>query len=149
MSSLGDLLRDESLSGLISSQIQPGAVFFIFDQNTQKDKFIVILGIDTHKIIVGSLYINSEINPNVIRTKEQKSRQFKLKCSDYPFLKYDSYIDTSYIQKRRYANLIDILVAKKGVWQGEIKERDFDYLRSIMSVSRIISTADKRDFGII
>lgn len=149
MSSLGDLLRDDTRKALISSQIQPGAVFLIYDQKAQKDKFIVILGVDSSNLIVGSLYINSEINPNVIRTEEQKSLQFKIKSSDYPFLKHNSYIDTAAIQKREQGGLVEVLFKKNGRLRGQIDRNDFDNLRSIMSLSRIISTADKRDFGII
>lgn len=148
MSGLGDFLRDDTRKELISNQIQPGAVFFLFEEFAQKEKFIVILGINPDNIIVGTLYINSEINPNAIRTAAQRELQFKLRCSEYSFLSYDSFVNTSFILKKRFGDLIHTICEKIGRYVGQITERDFGNLRSIMSISREISPADKRDFGI-
>lgn len=145
---MGDFLRDDTRKELISNQIQPGAVFFLFEEFAQKEKFIVILGINPDNIIVGTLYINSEINPNAIRTAAQRELQFKLRCSEYSFLSYDSFVNTSFILKKRFGDLIHTICEKIGRYVGQITERDFGNLRSIMSISREISPADKRDFGI-
>lgn len=149
MSSIGDSLQDKTRKELISSQIQPGAVFFLFDEFAKKEKYVVVLGVDKECIMVGTLYINSEINTNVIRTTAQRELQFKLKCSEYSFLSYDSFVNTSYILKRKFEVLVDSICENNGVYIGQITERDFGNLRSIMSLSREISRADKKDFGLI
>ena len=149
MSSIGDSLQDKTRKELISSQIQPGAVFFLFDEFAKKEKYVVILGVDNECIMVGTLYINSEINTNVIRTAAQRELQFKLKCSEYSFLSYDSFVNTSYILKRKFEVLVDSICENNGGYIGQITERDFGNLRSIMSLSREISRADKKDFGLI
>ncbi len=149
MSSLMDSLPEEKLKEIISSQIQPGAVFFISDQIAQKNKFIVILGIGPNKIMVGTLFVNSEINYNVIRTLDQQQLQFKIKSSDYEFLDHDSYINASLIHKRDFDALLNIIIVKKGRWMGRIIEKDFDNIRSIMAVSPEITTIEKREFGLI
>lgn len=145
MSSLMDSLPPELVRSLLSEQIQPGAVFFLYDQAVQKNKYILILGIDTNKIWVSSLYISTEINKNVIRTLEQRDLQFKIKASDYDFLYHDSWINASSFLRREINNLVDIFISKKCAYQGQINSRDFDYLRSIMAESKLFSKAEKKE----
>jgi hypothetical protein len=95
MSSLGDFIPSENIKNIISMQIQPGAVFLLYDKNAGKHKFIVILGVDAARVCVGTLYINSEVNTNVIRTLEQRHLQFRIKARDYDFLDHDSWINAS------------------------------------------------------
>ena len=45
MSNLYNNLPPESLKEIYKTQIQPGAVFFLYDEIARKEKFIVILGI--------------------------------------------------------------------------------------------------------
>lgn len=149
MSSIGDFLRDDTRKQIISDQIQPGAVFFLFEENAKKEKFVVVLGVDSDCIIVGTLYINSEINPNVIRTPAQRELQFKLKCAEYTFLNHDSVVNASFILKKKFSELVNSICERDGRHVGQISERDFGNLRSIMSISREISRADKQNFGII
>jgi len=130
-------------------QIQPGAVFLIYDEIAEKEKFIVILGVKEDKICVGTLFINSDINANVIRTLEQKHLQFRIKAKDYNFLHHDSWINASKIIRRDYKDLIKIFEVKKGEYKGELNSKDFDYLRSLMANSPMISKAEKIEFGLI
>ncbi len=148
MSNFIDSLSPEDLKRFYLSQIQPGAVFFIRDPIAQKEKFIVILGIDAIKVSVGTLFINSEVNSSVIRSPEQSKLQFTLKASKYDFLSYDSKINAAMIIKSDLDLLIKILIAKDGILKGTIEISDFDYIRSIMAESRLFSKAEKREFGL-
>ena len=149
MSNLTDNLPPESLREIYETQIQPGAVFFLYDEFAQKEKYIVVLGIDTDAFFIGTRFINSEVNQNVIKSLEAKGLQFKIKASDYDFLHHDSYINASKIDRRKHSVFLDILIARNGTYIDQIKLRDFDYLRSLMSNSRLISTVDKRNFGLL
>jgi len=148
MSTLVESLSLEELTSLYSSQIQPGAVFFIRDHVAQKEKFIVILGIDACRVSVGTLFINSEVNSNVIRSPEQRKLQYTLTASKYNFLNYDSKINASVIIKRDLDLMIKILIARNGILQGMIEISDFDYIRSIMAESKLFSKAEKQEFGL-
>ncbi len=149
MSSLRDLIPDDSQRELVASQIEPGAVFFVPDPRAEKSKFIIVLGVDSEKVIVGTLYINTEINEHCIRSFEEKKLQHKIKASDHPFLDYDSYVNASLITKRRQGDLLQILIDNSCECKGYILEKEFDYIRSLMAVSRIISEADKKRFSLI
>ena len=149
MSSLRDSLSAGGLRNLIASQIQPGAVFVILDPIAKKEKFIVILGVDAGKIWVGTLFINSEKNVNFIKTLEQHGLQFIIKASNYEFLDYDSFINASNIIRRQFEKLVDIIIARDGRYLTQIIPKDFDYIRARMADSKVVSTADKKDFGLI
>lgn len=148
MNSLRDSLSSKGLRDLIFSQIQPGAVFFIPDHIANKNKFIVILGISADRIYVGTLFINSEVNENVIRTLGQRNLQYTLKASKYDFLDHDSYINASIIHKRDINDLIEIIIAINGEMRGNIETTEFDYIRSMMAESKLISKAEKKEFGL-
>ena len=149
MSNLYNNLPPESLKEIYKTQIQPGAVFFLYDEIARKEKFIVILGIDADELIIGTLYINSEINQKVIRSLEEKGLQYKIRASDYEFLHHDSYINASKVTIRDYNYFLQLLTIKNGAYKAAINEKDFDYIRSIMAESKVIPKSEKKKFGLI
>ena len=92
---------------LKDDRLQVGSVIFEHVKNTNppKDKYYVIIGFSNDKVALGTVFINSEINPNIFRNERMRDLHVFLPSSENPFLKWDSYIDFSDIQERFTADV--------------------------------------------
>jgi hypothetical protein len=111
---------------------------------TNRDKYFVIIGIDANHSLIGAFLINSNINENVITTKELLDCQFPLKKTDYDFLKYDSYLNCSQLFE-----LSKIKVLAVATEEGELTTRDKELVREHILNSEVISIKQKKRFNIV
>lgn len=72
-------------------------------------KFFAIIGV-SNNIVAGFFFINSRINPTIMKRQEQLDLQFLLRQDDYDFFKYDSYLSATVIQKLPVEELAKSLV---------------------------------------
>ncbi len=101
MIKISDALRPEDLSRLAIRTIEVGDVYEITmteangikpkQGDKSRDKYFIVLGFDTNGIVYGGVIINSRINANL--PTHIKMYHMPIKCSIYPFLRYDSFVD--------------------------------------------------------
>ncbi|WPO89855.1 hypothetical protein [Chryseobacterium sp. HR92] len=72
-----------------------GAVFFLFIEEFQKKKYFIVLGEDDHSYLFATFYVNTTINYNFVENQEVEKLHIVLKKAEYPFLKYDSFLNLS------------------------------------------------------
>jgi hypothetical protein len=110
---------------------------------TERTKYFVVLGVSASDSIIGSFFINSIVNTNVITTHEQLSGQFPLYQKDYPtVLSYDSKLDCS--------DLIEvdkIKILSKGSEIGQLTTSDLAMVTQHIEESELISPKEKKRFG--
>jgi hypothetical protein len=115
-------------------------------KNGAKDraKFFIVIGQDIDQGIVGSLLINSNINPNAIRTKELLDCQFPLKSKDYNFLDHDSYLNCSKIFP-----LDKVKIRQEAKEIGSLNAGDLSLVIDHIKNSEVISMKEKKRYSIV
>ena len=118
MANLKDLLSSKGIENLISSQAVEGAVFRMHLGSEEgvkgknigdegRNKYFVVLGHDSEGNAIGFVLIDTTINPNL--PKKRQDAHYKILAKDNPFLcGVDRYVDCSdfkVIAKKRFAEL--------------------------------------------
>ena len=98
---ISDSLSEEQLSGLARRTVKIGDVYEITMSqsngikpkagDSSRDKYFIVLGFDANGVAYGGVIINSQINKNL--PAHLKMYHMPIKCSKYPFLRYDSFVD--------------------------------------------------------
>ena len=120
---MGDICRGTILHRLFQTTTPP------------KPKFFIVIGeSETH--IVGYFFINSNVNRFVQRNEAFFEMQMPIKRSDYPFLRYDSFVGAHEL------NMIDksVLSTELGTGATTIKGR-----MKLEDVNRLLATARTSD----
>lgn len=151
MTNIGDLLGTQA-DKLAQDNINVGDVHFlnldkrngITPKNGDKnrDKYFVVLGFDEEGNIIGGVVINSNINYKL--SSEITDYYLPIKVDQFPFLKYDSFVNCS-----------NIIIAKrskfnKDTYRGTIS--DVEIMEVIVNTLKESPTVNKKqleEFGII
>jgi hypothetical protein len=110
----------------------------------ERTKYFVIVGQDMNNGLVGSLLVNSNVNINVISTKELLDCQFPLQKEDYVFLTHNSYVDCSELFE-----MDKIKIIKRGSEEGELTEKDKMLIMEHLCQSEVISVKLKKRYKIV
>lgn len=106
-------------------------------------KYFVVLGEIKEDRIVGSFFINSDINANVQTTRELQDCQILLEEANYPaILDYDSYLDCSDIFELDKTKIEAI-----GSQIGQLLETDISRVTEHIEKTGVISPKQKKKFG--
>lgn len=154
MPSLYELLSEVSKEALVDHILTVGGIyhdnFTIGDGitpkhpgETSRDKFFVVMGINSEDTIMGFLFINSDINQNF--GEGFKSLQKKLLKIDYPFLIRDSHLDCSKLRSMRKERFVDAM--KRGQC-GVLNQNDLDIVASLLTYNHSIKTLRKYNISI-
>ena len=126
-----------------------GNVLFLYvsDTNPPKKKYFFVLGITDDTLYLATFYVNSKVNPNVNRTGDAKKYNVLLKCSEYTFLKYDSYLDcTNLIIKPRY-EIEWALYKRPEAKIFQLNDEQIEFLHHILRASPYIKGKYKKKYG--
>lgn len=116
-------------------------------KNGYKDrkKYIVIIGFTPEGVAIGSLLINSKIDPSK-RSEELLNCQYPLLVRNYPdILNYDSWLDCSDIFELSKSKITEKNGKLKGCLISEDKERVMQFLKD----TDVLDNATKKRYGII
>ena len=137
---------------LTDDRLSIGSIIFEFvtDTHPPKDKYYIIIGFTNDKIALGTVFVNSVINPNLFRTQYLRDLHIPLLQSEYPFLKYDSFIDCSNIQERPYANVRECIngINNKYGYIGSVDLLKMDEILKTLDNAHTIPVNIKRKFGL-
>jgi len=132
-------------------RLQIGSVIFeyITTTNPPKNKYYVVVGFSEDKVALGTVYINSEINPNIFRNERMRMLHIPLSSADNPFLKWDSHIDCSNIQERA-AQDVPACIATGGDYGfcASLSEQTMNAVLTTLNNSFTIPAHVKKKFGI-
>lgn len=131
---------------LHESFIKRGAVLHsdLFE-DIDHGKFFAVIGV-SDDMVAGFFFINSRIHPVIEKRPEQFAMQYPLKRSDYSFLKYDSFLCATVIQKIPVGKLAKTVDEGNTVHVGELTEDDLDAVLRACRASRLFRESDKRKF---
>ena len=130
----------------IELQIDRGAILHsTMFKNIDHGKFFVIIGVNKD-FVAGFFFINSNINRSLWNKKEQIDMQYPMKHSDYPFLKYDSFLCATDIVKLSRKRISESVNRGETKFIGNMKQEHVNDVLEIARDSRLFSKIDKMQF---
>ncbi len=116
----------------------------LIDGYSTRNKYFIIIGFTVEGNVIGSVLLNSCIDPSKYSTEYIKC-QYPLKQKDYPhILEYDSYIDCSEIfvfPKERLLN--------EARFKQNLTQTDLELIINFLKETEVHSTKEKKKFGIL
>lgn len=141
----------DSLLSVKENNIDKGDVFLIpldssngiilTDGQTERYKYLVVLGINNDGVVYGGVVINSKINSNVALGIQES--HYPIKKDHHSFLTYDSFIDCSKVISVNKSVLLEHDLV------GEIRQCDMDLVFETVRDSKIINNRMKKEFGLL
>lgn len=111
--------------------IRVGSVLYIYIEEFCKSKYFIILGESDVDFTFASFYVNTDINYNFVPHKEVEKLHIVLKQSEYPFLKYDSYLNLNELFLKSKNTLIEEYNKNNKCLVYQLKDEQLYYLRKI------------------
>lgn len=116
----------------------------IFD-DINHAKFFCIIGENPDEII-GHFFINSNINPILLGKQAILDVQYPIYKEDYPFLKYQSYLDCHTLQKVKKKVLLDSYKNNKTFLKGVLTTEHLNDILGMVRASDLFTPREKREF---
>jgi hypothetical protein len=150
MGSLSDFFPDNFKDDFANRSIKVGAVIRKFVTNTTppKEKRFIVVGLSDDSIALAVVYINTEINPFIANRPDLNRLQLELKQKNRSILNYDSFVDCTKIFEFKFEDVQKHLAENPQELLGEID--GFEHLSIIerIRLSKQISKAQLRKFGL-
>ena len=148
--SFSDALPENFRKEFAQRNVKIGSVIRVHVQDTYppKEKRFILVGQSFDKLIFATIFINSEINPNIFHTQELKDLNLELVAKERTYIDHDSYADCSNIQKRDAKWLLAVLGEDPTKIIGEVSEADMKKILSTIKSARTITPATKKIFGL-
>ena len=108
-------------------------------------KFFVVIGVNKDSV-VGFFFINSNIHRAIMNRQELLDMQYPMKRSDYPFLKYDSFLSATQIMTIGKSALAADISSQIAKIVGEMKAEHLERLLDAANMSELFSDKEKEDF---
>ena len=99
MQPLGDFLPQEIKEQLAKSNFKIGTVlkYHVDFTNPPKEKRLIVVGVDSEKVLFAAVLINTEVNPNIFRSPQMKDLHLYLDSNGREYLSHPSHVDCSNI----------------------------------------------------
>ena len=127
----------------IADSIQRGDILLSEIDGIYHRKFIVVKGVSEEKIC-GFFFINSNIHPAFFNKQDQLDLQYPLKHTDYPFLKYDSFLCASSVIERKISDISASIQKRTTSVIGHMKEEHITDVVEMVRNSKVISDRHKK-----
>ncbi|MBQ8222621.1 MAG: hypothetical protein IJZ87_04645 [Bacteroidales bacterium] len=131
---------------LLEQELKRGAILHsnIFE-SIDHGKFFAIIGEDDNNV-VGAFFVNSKINDFISTKPKLLELQYKLHCTIYKFLNYDSYLCCSDLIKIDKTSLAQSISKGKSTIKGNLIEEDLKNILNNVNKSKIFSEQEKNKF---
>lgn len=131
---------------LIESQVVRGTILHsTMFENIDHGKFFVIVGVNK-EYVAGFFFVNSNVNIHIEGKQEQLDMQYPLKKKDYGFLKYDSFLSATRIEKTPRSRIVDTISEGTTEIIGSMKQEHMDELLERARESILFSKQQVRQF---
>lgn len=140
MGRLSDFFPEGIKQEIANFNLEIGNVIkcFISHTNPPKEKRFVILGINDEGNYVGSVFINTNVNFNIINSQELLELQYPIKNQANDYLDHDSFIDCSELFEFDRQSLYDLLMKEPERALGKVLPEDLEKLFTLVKSSPII-----------
>ncbi len=117
------------------------------DFDVSYKKYWIIIA--TNERYIAGVIINTEINENIFWNEELKKLNLRIFQKEHPFLKYDSFIDCSKINKQPFEEICKAIISNPSIVVGNITDELLKQIHICITTAKTISTKDKKDFGFL
>jgi hypothetical protein len=145
--SLADFFPDNKKRAFAERNIGIGTVVKIYDKVAKKEKWHLIVGISDDEIMMVSVRINSEINPDCVPAPLRRYHFFITK-KDNAFLAHDSYVDCSKLITRKKKDFVDCVTNNFKALMGNIQEDKLNHIRATIADCHVVEAKHKKQFGL-
>lgn len=111
---------------------------FTSHTNPPKEKRFVILGVNENGDYVGFVFINTNVNFNIINSQELLDLQYPVKNKSNDYLDHDSFIDCSELFEFDRQTLYELLIKEPERALGKVSPEDLEILFGLVKSSPII-----------
>ena len=111
-----------------------------------RPKFLVVVGSAEYGYYVAYVLVNKGVNEKYNYSKELKDCQFPLRVKDYSGI---FRIDPSYINLARIREMEKERLLNEAVYQGKLTERDLELVMESLRNSEVLTTKEKKRYGLI
>ena len=129
----------------IADSITRGDILLSEFDGIDHRKFFVVMGVSEEKVC-GFFFINSNIHPAIFNKQEQLNLQYPLRHIDYPFLKYDSFLNASSVIERKISDISLGIRNKTTYVIGRMKDEHVNDVVEMVKASKVISERHKKMF---
>lgn len=151
MANLGDFFPNDIKNNSVVNLLIPGSVIKLLAKETKpkpKKKRFIIIGKDINNNFIGVVYINSDINFNVINNQELVRLQHKIEKSDNDFLDWESSVDCSKIVVLNYELVKNEILEDISNVLGNVKTIDLEKIIELVKSSTNISPKELKSVGL-
>jgi hypothetical protein len=136
---------------LFDQNLKEGAVFRLHVPHTSppKIKIFVVIGIIRSINSLAFLFINSEINPNVIKSQHLQGLQFPMAASGRAYIESDSYLDCSRLYEWSIESLKGNYISNTGIYLGQLSDVDLAKVKQLATSARTIERRLKRRYELL
>ncbi len=148
---LGDSFPEEDRRKFAEQNLKAGSVLraLVTETNPPKIKRFIVVSLSADKIMLATLFINSQINLNMFTTEELKRLQVRLeKTAERSYIDFDSFADCSKIYEREVSAVIESIIKDTGMLLGQIGPADLDVLKQTVRSARTVSLSLKKKYGL-
>jgi hypothetical protein len=126
MPNIGDFFPDELKEQLADNNFKIGAVlkYHIDSITPPKPKRLIIVGFDDQKVALATVFINTEINPNVFPTQALRDLNLEFDTINRDYLDHKSYVNCSQIFEQDVESVKGLLITDPDVHIGELNSKD-------------------------
>jgi hypothetical protein len=146
--SLADSFSEKFKEEFAERSVKTGSIIKIYDKEAKKEKWHLIVGMSTDKILLASVRINSELNVNCIPDKSRPYHTY-IKKEKNPFLAHDSYVDCSKLITYKRHDFVKWVEKNTQNLLGEMTEKELDTIKSIIADCPEIEPVNKKQFGLL
>lgn len=148
--SLSNSFTEDYKRQFAERNVKIGTVIRVHVRDTKppKEKRIILVGVSYDKLFFATVFINSDINPNVFPTKELRDLNLPLTAVGREYLDHDSFADCSELVKRNAGWLLDLLADDPGKVIGEVSKEDLVEIFEKIKGAKTISPGTKKMFGL-
>ncbi len=97
---------------------------------------------------MGTVFINSEINPNIFRTDELRNLHVPLNAQGNDFIDHDCFVDCSSIKERSFGEIRQLLSNDPECSKSIVSETTMEVIVQTIRNAVTISSSQKRKFGV-
>ena len=150
MTDLSDLFPQSYRDDFANRNIQKGSVIRVFVKDTTppKIKRFVVVGFSQDKVLLGTVFINSEINPNIFRTDELRNLHVPLDAQIHDFIDHDCFVDCSSIKEHSFDEIKQLLSHDPECSKGIVPENTMKEIIQTIKSAITISPSQKRKFDL-
>ena len=134
---------------IIDNNLKIGSVlrFHLTTTTPPKIKRFIITGFSRDKISVATVFINSEINPNVFPTSYLQSLHIELEAEGREYLDHNSFVNCSDVKEEKYEDLKTALENNPYCNIGTVSDEDLKNIKDKLAVARTLPDIIKNKYG--